>query len=134
MNSRDFAVWLAQAPPGTLVPARELATLLSRAAEEPPDASTAAPVRETMHTTWRERLWIVPPDTRLGVREVAEASGRSRDWVYKHTSAGGSGWRLPHRKLDGQLVFLAGEIRTWLAAAEQIVEPGTRPGLRVAGP
>lgn len=68
--------------------------------------------------SWRERLWLVPPETRLGGREVVEATGRSRDWVYRHTAAGGATRRLPHRKLEGELVFTVGELRDWIRGTE----------------
>lgn len=132
MNAREFAVWLAQAPPGTLVPARELASLLGKGAENETGVGAITQGHDAVSNTWREKLWTVPADTRLGVREVAEATGRSLDWVYKHTGAAGSGLRLPHRKLDGHLVFLAGELRAWLLEAERIVEPGRQRGPRVA--
>jgi predicted DNA-binding transcriptional regulator AlpA len=129
----DIRRWLTEAPPGTLVPAHELLGMLD---EESGSGVDIVPVMagETVPTGWRERLWIVPPDTRLGVREVAEATGRSRNWVYRHTARGGSGARLPHRRLDGALVFTAGEVRTWLSETERIVEPYRRRGLRVARP
>jgi hypothetical protein len=76
------------------------------------------PTRDSRALCWRERLWVVPPETRLGVAEVVEATGRSRDWVYRHTSAAGAARRLPHRKLEGELVFTAGELRDWIRGAE----------------
>lgn len=90
----------------------------------PPGQGSAAPTPSS--SSWRDRLWTVPAATRLGVREVVEATGRSRGWVYSHTAPGGTTRRLPHRKLDGQLVFLAGELRDWLGSAESVVEPAVR--------
>jgi hypothetical protein len=63
---------------------------------------------------WRLRLWTCPPDTRLGVREVAEAVDRSPAWVYravsrKHAEHGCN--PLPHSTFDGQLVFVASAVR-----------------------
>ena len=84
--------------------------------------------REAEVTTWRERLWTVPPETRLGVRELTEATGRSRDWVYRHTAASTTRARLPHRKLDGQIVFAAGEVRAWLRDTELVVESDRHTG------
>lgn len=82
-------------------------------------------------TTWLERLWLAPDNTHLGVAEVAEACGRSASWVYRHTAPGGdTGSRLPHRKLDGELLFLSGEVRMWLTENGLTVEAGhTRPAL-----
>src|SRR5712692_5799824 len=75
-------------------------------------------------TSWRERLWLVPPDTRLGVAELLEALGRTRSWLYRHTGPNSPGSRIPHRKLDGELLFLAGEIRQWQSETEQVVVRG----------
>lgn len=69
--------------------------------------------------TWRERLWLVPSETRLGVGDVAEALARSKSWVYKRTMVTAED-RLPHRKLDGELQFCAGELRTWIREHEEI--------------
>jgi len=81
--------------------------------------------------SWRERLWAVPPETRIGVREVAEAVNRSADWVYRATSsklASKAGRDpLPCRKLDGELTFTAGSVRTWLTRFEVIVNAGPSP-------
>ena len=63
---------------------------------------------------WRERLWTAPPDTRLGVRDVAEALGRPRSWVYRAVAAARGSRRLPARRLDGELVFEAGAVREWV--------------------
>ena len=67
---------------------------------------------------WREKLWTVPADTRLGVREVAEAMGRPRSWVYRRTSEKSGKAPPPFRRLDGELVFAAGELRVWLKRHE----------------
>lgn len=106
---------------------RELARLAERFADEADaaardsiPASPAGPPRDRdVALTWRERLWSVPADTRLNVRELAEALGQSVSWVYKHTSRRSGRVQLPHRQLaNGKLTFLAGEIRTWLAQTE----------------
>ncbi len=68
---------------------------------------------------WAGRLWTCPPETRLGVRELAEAVGRPRSWVYRHTSPAGDLAPIPHRRLDGLLVFTAAEVRDWLRANEE---------------
>ncbi len=70
---------------------------------------------------WRERLWTMPAETRLGVTELCEALGRSKSWVYRHTGNCAPEDRLPHRLLEGSLVFVAGEIRTWLRENEESV-------------
>jgi hypothetical protein len=89
-----------------------LSAVGSTPAPLPTDASSTLPM------TWRERLWLVPDETRLGVREVAEALGRSADFVYRHTGAASTATRIPHRKLDGELVFTAGEVRDWIRRTE----------------
>lgn len=81
--------------------------------------------------TWRERIWTCPPETRLGTNELAEAMGRPRSWVYRHTSKESGLPQLPHRKLGGELVFLAGEIRDWLNSEEDVIEVADGKTIRV---
>src|SRR5207247_3862568 len=71
--------------------------------------------------TWRERLWTVPPETRIGVAELAEALGRPPSWVWRHTGPKAPGARLPHRKLEGELVFVVSEIRQYVREHETVV-------------
>ena len=81
----------------------------------------AEAARPTMATapvlSWRERLWTCSPDVRLGVIELAEALGRSKAFVYRLTRSRA----IPHRKLDGELVFRVGDVRAWLAQHEDVV-------------
>jgi predicted DNA-binding transcriptional regulator AlpA len=116
----DVVRQLEAAPPGSLVPRDWLLAQLRDADDVPaamaPDPATAAPA------TWREKLWTVPGETRLGVRELAEALDRPRSWIYRHTSPKSGLELLPHRKLDGELTFPAGEIRTWLKQHEDVIE------------
>lgn len=116
MTPAELRRWLANAPPGTLVSAHELLDALE--AEPEPEAMATEP-------TWRERLWTAPAETRLGVAELCEALGRPRSWVYRHTS----GRTIPHRKLDGELMFVAGEVRDWVASQEEVEQ---RPVARIA--
>lgn len=116
----DLASRLALMPPGSLVPAEwALAELEGErsvvAGEERLADMGAAPAPPL---TWRERLWIVPAETRIGAAEVCEAFGRPKSWLYRHTSAA----TIPHRKLDGELVFLVGEVRTWIRDHEEVVK------------
>ena len=76
---------------------------------------------------WRERLWDVDADVRLGVREAAEALGRPRSFVYSHTKGHEA---IPHRRQDGRLVFVAGELRQWIRDREDVV--ASPPTLRVS--
>jgi predicted DNA-binding transcriptional regulator AlpA len=111
--------WLARAPAGTLVPAELLAQAI---ASETLPSSSSKP--DDQPISWRERLWIATADTRLGVAELLEALGRTKSWLYRHTGRNSPGARIPHRKLEGELVFLAGEVRQWLLETETIVVPG----------
>lgn len=122
----DLHRWAEQAPPGTTVPASVLVELLDGLEDPEPIDVETAPER------WRERLWRVPADTRLGVVEVAEALGRPKSYVYARTGERAED-PLPCRKVDGSLVFTAGEIRSWLEDREEVVHRG-RPtrGLRVS--
>lgn len=121
MNTLD---WLRHAPPGTLVPAAQLADLLEAELDGGPTAAPADPgPPAAIDFTWRERLWLVPAPTRLGTRDVLEALGRSRTWLYGHLGARAD-TPIPHRKLDGELVFTAGEVRAWLRDHEEVVTAG----------
>ena len=117
MDKNSVLSWLRDAPPGTLVLAAELAARL--------DLETDTErVANGPEQTWREKLWTCAPETRLGKAELLEALGRSGDWLYRHTGAKARCSRIPCRKLDGELQFVAGEIRQWLLEHEEIVEPG----------
>jgi len=93
--------------------------LLSDHLRDPSPADKEPPV------SWRERLWTAHPETRLGVRELAEALGRSKSWIYSRTGRScPTSRRIPHRLDDsGELVFLAGEIRDWILRSEVRVVP-----------
>jgi predicted DNA-binding transcriptional regulator AlpA len=116
--------WLDAAPAGTTLGAQQLLDVLTPIAASADVCTPAAPVLETPALTWRERIWTVPAETRLGVVEMAEAIGRPKSWVYRHTSAKAGQPQLPHKKLDGELTFVAGEIRTWLRENEETIRPG----------
>lgn len=68
--------------------------------------------------TWAKILWLVPAERRLGTREVLEALGKGRTWLYRQMAENRGRDRLPHRKLDGQVLFTAGEVRAWVRALE----------------
>jgi hypothetical protein len=105
-------------PPGTMIPAAWAAEVLASLPAEAPNASA-----EPIPQTWRERLWLVPGGTRLGAREAAEAVGRPVSWVYRRTGAKSQKAPLPCRRLDGELVFTAGELRAWMDSHETVVAP-----------
>ncbi len=108
---------LREAPPGASVDA---ATVADRIAEVM-DAPNPRPIDAA---TWRERLWTAPSETRIGRQELLEAVGRPASWLYRHSSPKSECTRIPHRKLDGELVFVVGEVRQWLIDHEEIVVPG----------
>jgi hypothetical protein len=101
---------------------RAVADILDEATDKPgaAPAEPAVPLG-ICDVTWRERLWTVPSETRLGAREVAEALGRGIDFVYRHTGPGTSNRRIPHQKIDGALVFVVAEVRDWLRQAETAI-------------
>jgi predicted DNA-binding transcriptional regulator AlpA len=117
----ELLAWLRAAPPGTMIPATSLLAELVETTSATPTLP-AVPVR----TCWRSSLWVVPPETRLGVREVAEAIGRPASWVYRRTAEKSAKAPLPHRKLDGELVFTAGELRAWIEGHESVIVPALR--------
>jgi predicted DNA-binding transcriptional regulator AlpA len=75
--------------------------------------------------SWRERFWTAPDETRIGVRELAEALGKSRSWVYHRTACSSEAIPLPSRTIaGGKLEFVVGEVRAWLAQVEIIGQAG----------
>jgi predicted DNA-binding transcriptional regulator AlpA len=117
----QFLRWCEEAPPGTRIDPHAVAEVLEAAAPKR-QAAPAEVVAPHGAVTWRERIWTIPPQTRLGTRELSEALGRPRSWIYARTQAAAAD-PLPHRKLDGSLVFVAEEIRRWLRHREEIIEP-----------
>jgi predicted DNA-binding transcriptional regulator AlpA len=80
-----------------------------------------------VQVTWTERLWSAPADARIGRDELLEALGKSQSWLYALTSQKTKlSRRIPHRKtVDGELVFVVGEIRDWLRSREVVIVPGS---------
>lgn len=120
----EFIHWLGLAPPNTSLGAKDLHALLVKLVGSSVAPVTAQP-SVVPQPTWRERLVTAPADTRIGVAELAEAVGRTKSWVYRHTSAKSGAPILPHHKLDGELVFFVGEVRRWLDQQEEVVVPAT---------
>jgi predicted DNA-binding transcriptional regulator AlpA len=114
MSPAALRDWLRRAPEGTTITAAAVLDVLERE----PVVTSSAPAPATT-ISWRERLWLCPAETRLGVAEVMEATGKGKSWVYRHTSAKSGVSIIPHRKIDGELVFRAGEFRTWLTTFEE---------------
>lgn len=77
---------------------------------------------------WQSQLWNVPADTRLQVADLAEALGRPKSYIYARTSqkkcAKDGLAMIPHRKLDGCLTFVAGEIRAYILDNEELIHVG----------
>jgi hypothetical protein len=132
----ELVAWCRRAPAGTSVDARTLAGILAEVGTEAPTPSPEpAPAVEA--ETWRTRIWTVPSETRLGVAEAAEALGRPRSFIYARTGPKAED-RIPHRKLDGTILFAAGELRAWLHDHEDVVasgpmDPPSRPLRSVRG-
>jgi hypothetical protein len=127
VTSREHLQALVEASPADAlltVPAAWLRDVLDSGPVLASNPALIAPL------TWRERLWTVPAETRLGTREAAEAIGRPVSWVYRRTGEHCPNAPLPHRRLDGELVFLAGELRAWLEEHE--VNPELPPRLHVS--
>jgi hypothetical protein len=99
-----------------LLPAAGVCALLAPLADK--SAPEPAPPALTAGESWREKLWLVPDDTRLGVRELSEALGRPVSWVYRRTAPRSSKALLPHRVLDGRLTFVVAEVRRFLECHE----------------
>lgn len=106
-------------PPGSLVPAEWIASQIEAEGPEQGGEPAAAPPVDAA-PTWREKLWTAPAETRIGIAELREAFDRPASWVYRHTSAK----TIPHRKLDGELIFTVGELRAWAREREEIVHAG----------
>ena len=135
MTASEFRVWLETlAEASAVLPAAEVLDRLPEAEEQESQQAESSPIE----LTWRERLWLVPAETRMGIGELCEALNRSQSWAYRRTGPSADD-PLPHRLLDGQLVFVAGEIRTWIRQNEVSIHelpmdstPGDR-ALRVVG-
>ena len=113
----DLRRWAASAPRGTMLSAEALHDVLGglepELTPEPVSLDEATP-------TWRVLLWTVAAETRIGRDELLEAVSRPASWLYRHTGAKSKD-RIPHRRLDGHLVFVVGEVRRWLREREEIV-------------
>lgn len=110
--------WLREAPEGTTVPVSAVLPLLDALEAEPEPAPEPQLV---VPTSWPDLLWIVPAERRMTTKDVALALCRSRSWLYTHLSGENA---IPHAKLDGELVFKAGEVRAWLRDSEDVVRAG----------
>lgn len=105
-----------------MIPVEQLSPLLGELVEGGQFQASVVP-DSPIAPTWRALLWTIDPETRIGRDELLEAVGRPVSWLYRHTGEAAKD-RIPHRKLDGQLVFVVGEVRTWLRDHEEIVVVG----------
>ncbi len=139
--------WLEDCPPGTLVPASQMLGALDRLdggrpGDLPEGVPEDGPQGRSQRTgadstlpsalqqgSWRALLWTAPAEARIGRTELCEALGRPKSFVYRHTHCKAKN-PIPHRKLDGELVFVVGEIRTWLREHEEIIRAGPTDGDR----
>lgn len=127
MTWHDLRRWLETAPAGTKLDAQAVRDVLDRLED-----TDARPKLHAIDPTpppepsWREKLWMAPAETRIGRPELLEAVGKSESWLYRHTASKRPPGRprIPHRKLDGELVFVVGEIRAWLRDHEEVIEAG----------
>lgn len=115
----DLLRWLEAAPDGAMVPARSMIALIRDGSPTP--ATAEATAIASAGPGWQEHLWTVPADTRMSAVDVGEALRRPKSWVYRHTSPASGLPLLPHRKLDGELVFVAGEVRDWVRTHEDVI-------------
>jgi hypothetical protein len=91
---------------------------LSRAASPAATVTHTVTVTATTSLSFdRDRLWSCHPETRLAAIELATSLGCSARTVYRLVAEKG----MPARKRDEVLVFIAGHVRDWLAAREEIV-------------
>lgn len=119
-----FRSWLELCPAGTTLAAHDVLAIVATLPQAAAPSPAIAPEPVSNGQTWRERLWTCAPETRLGVAELCEALGRPRSFVYRHTSAKTGLSLLPHRKIDGELAFVAGELRVWIRDNEETIVAG----------
>ena len=69
-----------------------------------------------------ERFWACPDAVRLDAADLARGLGVSKQTVHRRVKAG-----MPTRKIGGALVFVAGDVRTWLTSKEVVVNGALVP-------
>jgi hypothetical protein len=117
-------------PPAGPSPAEVLISALNEALSRAV-LSPAATVTHTVTVTAttgpafdRDRFLSCHPETRLAADELATAFGCSTRTVYRLVERG-----LPCRKRDEVYVFIAGHVRDWLVAREEIVNRAILKGI-----
>jgi predicted DNA-binding transcriptional regulator AlpA len=126
----DFQSFKCMVDGGSLCDAviHDLAAIGQRLADEcstsRTDIVSNTDSKPRLDTPLRDRFWTMPESVRLSATELAAALGKSRNWVYRHTSPRTGLIQLPSRKdTGGALVFIVGEVRQWLTAYERITTP-----------
>lgn len=121
---RDLKEWCNAAPTGTRIDAATVASLLEDLEGEPAaDVPSEGEAEATVELSWREKLWLVPSDTRLGTEELREAIDKPKSFIYARTQSEAED-PIPHRKLGGELQFRAGEVRHWIRSSEEVLVAG----------
>lgn len=127
MSLADVLRQLDAIPGGSLVPVDWVRAQLRDAGVDaeplPPDPAPS---------TSPSSIWTAPDEMRYGVKELATAIGRSVDWIYHRTNERSPLPRLPHKRQDAALVFVAREVRAYLLEHEQTVVQPTSPILPIA--
>lgn len=119
-HRRDFATVRGEVealPTGVSFTREAVLALFDRIATGPTGPSTGGVATNGAHRVedmpWPERLWVVPPDTRLGTPEVCAALRRSKSTIYHQSRRKKD--PLPVKKLGGGLLSIrAGDLRDWL--------------------
>ncbi len=120
VSIKDIIDTLGRLPAGTLIPIAELRAMLMQIPQDTTITQEQPAASEPQ--TWKEKVWIAAPETRLNIQELGEAISRSRSWIMTrlHPRLGSSLTPIPHRKLAGQIQFVVQEIRDWISQEEVI--------------
>jgi hypothetical protein len=112
MNARDILLELAEQ-------SRKQSDLFDLLAESISTAEHAEQYNALPNTA--PSLWALPDDARLTTAQLARAIARSIAYVHKAIDAKRTPNPLPYRKAGNRLLFVAGEVRPWLARQEVVV-------------
>jgi len=85
----------------------------TRALRETPDAPVTISLGP-IAVPWNALVWQVSPETRLSVRQAAEALNLTRAAIYTLVASG----KLPRVKLGGRLSFTAAMLRSYVTENE----------------
>lgn len=105
---------------------RDLAALREREAEVLESAADAMAERieatDDEPTSWRERVWTVPAQTRLDLEAVAEVLDVSTRQVRRYVKGQTDDPRLPATRGPAGIRVKAGDLRRWIEDAERAAE------------